>query len=112
MLYNFDWLQSGKLFPPLAEIPRLKGYKDNADLFEDNIALVLKPYYDRLGEIVSGLKEKNYVNNSFFNIVPNSNEPHYLLPMSLSDETIDEMKMEIEPIKKQNKQMKIQNTYQ
>lgn len=68
MLYNFDWLQSGKLFPPLAEIPRLKGYKDNADLFDDNIALVLKPYYDRLGEIISGLKEKNYVNDSFFNI--------------------------------------------
>lgn len=34
MLYNFDWLQPGKNFPPLQELPRIERYKQNAMLFD------------------------------------------------------------------------------
>ena len=34
MLYNFDWLQPGKSFPPEAEVPRIERYKQNAKLFD------------------------------------------------------------------------------
>lgn len=34
MLYNFEWLQPGKQFPPLVEVPRLERYKQNAKLFD------------------------------------------------------------------------------
>lgn len=68
MLYNFDWLTSGKIFPPRTEIPRLKAYRDNANLFEDDVHGVLKPYIDRLTEIVGRLKETDRVNPSFQHI--------------------------------------------
>lgn len=57
MLYNLDWLQPGQIFPPKEEIPRLRGYSDNARLFEGEPSLVLKPYIDRLNKIVGRLKE-------------------------------------------------------
>ena len=34
MLYNFNWLQPGRSFPPEAEIPRIERYKQNARLFD------------------------------------------------------------------------------
>lgn len=34
MLYNFDWLQPGKVFPPLCERPRVERYRQNAMLFD------------------------------------------------------------------------------
>lgn len=68
MLYNLDWLKSGELFPPRSEIPRLKGYADNRNLFMDRSELVLKPYLDRLRSIVDGMKEYDHVNYSFLDI--------------------------------------------
>lgn len=35
MLYNLDWLQQGKPFPPTAEVPRIERYKQNAALFDN-----------------------------------------------------------------------------
>lgn len=43
MLYNLDWLKENNYFPPMSEINRLKTYKDNANLFDDEPSLVLKP---------------------------------------------------------------------
>lgn len=57
MLYNLDWLNKGKLFPPLTEIKRLKGYQDNANLFDNEPSLVLKPYFDRFQKIIGKLKD-------------------------------------------------------
>lgn len=34
MLFNFDWLQPGKTFPPEREMPRIMRYKQNAMLFD------------------------------------------------------------------------------
>ena len=34
MLFNFDWLQPGKNFPPEREMPRVIRYKQNAMLFD------------------------------------------------------------------------------
>ena len=68
MLYNLDWLKPQQKFPPLSELSRLKGYKDNAKLFDDEPSLVLKPYQDRLTAIVNGLKDTASLNQSFYNI--------------------------------------------
>lgn len=65
MLFNFDWLKESQIFPPKAEIVRLKKYNDYARLFDNNISLVLKPYIDRLDEIIGRLKETDKVNPSF-----------------------------------------------
>ena len=34
MLYNLDWLQRGKVFPPVAEKSRIERYTQNAALFD------------------------------------------------------------------------------
>ena len=34
MLYNLDWLATGKNFPPLCEMSRIERYKQNAKLFD------------------------------------------------------------------------------
>lgn len=34
MLFNFNWLQTGKAFPPEAETPRIERYRQNAMLFD------------------------------------------------------------------------------
>lgn len=34
MLYNLDWLEPGKAFPPAVEVPRIVRYKQNARLFD------------------------------------------------------------------------------
>lgn len=34
MLYNLDWLQPGKMFPPEVEVDRITRYKQNARLFD------------------------------------------------------------------------------
>lgn len=68
MLYNFDWLKESKRFPPVSEIPRLKGYSDNANLFDDEPTVSLKPYLDRLTAIISGLKDIDKVNYSFISM--------------------------------------------
>lgn len=68
MLYNLDWLKQHQKFPPVSEIKRLKQYKDNALLFDDEPALVLKPYQDRLTQLVNGLKDTASLNTSFYNL--------------------------------------------
>ena|GEM_PF-2163976 len=66
MLYNLDWLNVGSKYPPRSELARLKGYEDNAKLFDDESFSVLKPYEDRLKEIVKGLSDKHTDNSSFY----------------------------------------------
>ena len=66
ILNNFDWLKPGELFPPASEIPRMKGYKDNESLFLGDIQRVLGPYLNRLSEIISGVKNKDKVSDTFF----------------------------------------------
>ena len=34
MLYNLEWLEPGKVFPPTVEVPRITRYKQNARLFD------------------------------------------------------------------------------
>jgi len=70
MLYNLDWLEEAKYFPPVSEIPRLKGYADNSNLFEDRPSLVLKPYEDRLKKIITSLNDDNWL-SGWFNYCPN-----------------------------------------
>lgn len=36
MLYNLDWLQQGKPFPPAVELNRIRRYKENERLFEND----------------------------------------------------------------------------
>lgn len=48
MLYDLNWLQTGREFPPLSEIERLKTYKDNRALFKGDMAEVLEPYRHRV----------------------------------------------------------------
>ncbi len=66
MLFNLDWLKDGGYFPPISELKRLKGYADNANLFDDEPARVLEPYYDRFKKIVGKLKD-NDMESDFFN---------------------------------------------
>ena len=66
MLFDFEWLKQGEKFPPVSELSRIKGYKDNASLFEDNTYNVLRPYQIRLMQIVNGLKETDLLNTSFY----------------------------------------------
>lgn len=68
MLYNLDWLKENNYFPPMSEINRLKTYKDNANLFDDEPSLVLKPYADRFAEIINALKDDNKIHDSFFDM--------------------------------------------
>lgn len=51
MLFDLDWLQTGKEFPPPSERERLKTYRDNRALFEGNISEVLEPYCRRIAAI-------------------------------------------------------------
>lgn len=48
MLFDLNWLQTGKEFPPPSERERLKTYKDNRALFEGDMAEVLEPYRRRV----------------------------------------------------------------
>lgn len=66
MLFNFDWLKQGEKFPPVSELGRIKGYKDNAALFEDDTYHVLKPYQERLMSIIKDLKESDTINTTFY----------------------------------------------
>lgn len=66
MLYNFDWLTSGAMFPPITELGRLKGYKDNSALFEDNSELVLKPYKTRLMSLINAFKDSDLTGTTFY----------------------------------------------
>ncbi len=66
MLFNLDWLKTGEYFPPRTELKRLKGYADNANLFDDEPARVLEPYYQRFKQIVGKLKD-NADESDFFN---------------------------------------------
>ena len=68
MLYNLDWLKENNYFPPMSELNRLKMYKDNANLFDDEPSLVLKPYADRFAEIINALKDDNKIHDSFFDM--------------------------------------------
>ena len=68
MLYNLDWLKENNYFPPMSELNRLKTYKDNANLFDDEPSLVLKPYADRFAEIINALKDDNKIHDSFFDM--------------------------------------------
>ena len=68
MLFNLDWLAPGKIFPPKTEILRLKKYRDYADLFDNRLSAVLKPYINRLDEIVGKLKDTTSVNPTFKNM--------------------------------------------
>lgn len=66
MLYNLDWLNEGEKFPPRSELVRLKGYDDNAKLFDDETHGVLKPYEDRLRELIVGLSDSGHVSPTFY----------------------------------------------
>ena len=86
MLYNFNWLKQGELFPPRTEIPRMKSYRDNEALFFGDSHLVLDAYLKRLHEIIVGLKEKDNVSMTFFDI------PNYwqLISLKTADLTVGE----------------------
>lgn len=68
MLYNYDWLSQNKTFPPLTELRRLKTYRDNANLFDDESATVLRPYMERFIEIVNSLIDNEKIRNTFLSM--------------------------------------------
>ena len=57
MLFNFDWLKKGELFPPRPEISRMKGYRDNEALFKGDYSMVLEGYLKRLRELIFGVHD-------------------------------------------------------
>jgi uncharacterized ubiquitin-like protein YukD len=67
MLYNLDWLQTGKLFPPKTEVSRLSQYRDNFLLFNGESRKVLKPYEERFLNIIKDFENYN-VKNYFMEI--------------------------------------------
>lgn len=71
MLFNLDWLERGKLFPPRTEIPRLKQYVDNDKLFNDEGYIVLKPYVERLKEVIGGISDTPKLRDNMFFQMPN-----------------------------------------
>lgn len=68
MLYNLDWLKPGQIFPPRCELPRLKSYEDNRNLFNGDVTKILFPYVSRIREMVNEMKEKDHEDMSFINI--------------------------------------------
>ena len=71
MLFNLDWLEQGRLFPPRTEIPRLKKYKDNDKLFNDEAYTVLQPYVERLKEVIGGISDTPKLRDNMFFQTPN-----------------------------------------
>lgn len=69
MLFNFEWLKENEEFPPKSELKRIKGYKDNFNLFMDEPSLVLESYVKRFKQIVNSLDDNGAAN--FFLDTPN-----------------------------------------
>ena len=66
MLFNFDWLKKGELFPPRPEIARMKGYRDNEALFKGDYSMVLEGYLKRLRELIFGVHDTGNPSDTFF----------------------------------------------
>lgn len=62
MLYDLDFLQAGRVFPPHSQWERLQTYSDNTKLFKQQITEVLEPYYRRIRHIVSRFAELDWEN--------------------------------------------------
>ena len=53
MLFNLDWLNTGEVFPPKSEVPRIKAYNDNKGLYEGNMLSVMPAYRNRIIQILN-----------------------------------------------------------
>lgn len=53
MLYDMNWLASGKSFPPASEIERLADYKDHKAMFKGDLDTVFEAYKTRLIQIAN-----------------------------------------------------------
>lgn len=51
MLYDMNWLATGKSFPPASEVERLADYKDHKAMFRGDLDAVLEAYKMRLRNI-------------------------------------------------------------
>lgn len=51
MLYDMNWLASGKPFPPTSEIERLADYRDHKAMFKGDLDVVFEAYKTRLRSI-------------------------------------------------------------
>lgn len=51
MLYDMNWLASGKSFPPMSEIERLADYRDHKAMFKGDLDTVFEAYKVRLKNI-------------------------------------------------------------
>lgn len=51
MLYDMNWLATGKAFPPASEIERLADYRDHKAMFKGDLDMVFEAYKARLRQI-------------------------------------------------------------
>ncbi len=51
MLYDINWLSTGKAFPPTSEIERLADYRDHKAMFKGDLDIVFASYKTRLRQI-------------------------------------------------------------
>lgn len=51
MLYDTNWLATGKSFPPVSEIERLADYRDHKAMFKGDLDTVFEAYKTRLRQI-------------------------------------------------------------
>ena len=56
MLTNLSFLDEGKAFPPYQETKRLKRYKENKQLFEDEHAEVYKTQFERIERVIGNFE--------------------------------------------------------
>ena len=60
MLFNLDFLNKGRLFPPNEELDRLFMYKQNKKLFEHDLQHVLVGYQERIRNIINRFNDTDW----------------------------------------------------
>ena len=60
MLYDLNFLEKGKIFPPYSEMERLEGYRQNKLLFEHRLQDVFVPYLERIRQILNKFNDTDW----------------------------------------------------
>lgn len=60
MLYDLNWLATGKAFPPASELERLADYKDHKAMFKGDLDIVFDAYKTRLRQIADKFTTLGY----------------------------------------------------
>lgn len=54
-----NYFNQGEIFPPLCELPRLKHYTDNYNLYQGEASTVLAPYEERFRRLIMDFESEN-----------------------------------------------------